>query len=1091
MLVKTLFFERMKLKLIFFVFVQVYNNLSGDELAELRATLQYGIEAVRGVGSPKIDLIILLKLGQIFNKRAQSTTKAVERGFYEARTEALYKFSLYMLRMQNSSRSAIEPFRRLFKYAVAQNNFEIDTEINSLAEEAITFLAGRYFKNNEFEECIEDLAGIKLPFATYFQAESYRKMTEVSNTPKKNKRAYLDKAKDYLAQTLDLLDAPNVDKNHPLKTIVETDIRRLQMESRKLETNQSMTDSFVSANGRSDLNESIETYQRQSDVITVPQANNNETIERLIRQVMESLTILKDDVADVRIRVQGIEEQLSKEPAESVSIDPNDDYYLLDDYQPNQNLTNSSMAANVSRNQTPQFRSQNMYPNQQQQQQQQNANLFGQQAPLPAGLNSPYNVNSLYNNLYSQMQYPQYQNMMASLNRSQSGQVQPNFSATGPGHLSYANDLLNANYNLHQQLATQQMVHDTRNPNLMGLLQQPMLPAQPPLEITMPQQQQQQQPQLGHSFGMPNPLNTSNMNTSASINTSTLNTPQTLPAASNQMAPAIEKQQTPIQKQWNSTFNNTPVEKGPPVNVVITSSDPLPAQNVVTTTSATSFSVTIPAHHIKNNPAVQQAGAAFSNPSILAALQDKSAPQPLSKVDATIDEVATLKFTPSAQEQKSIFGSISTPASSTPFSSPFSAPSLFGQKTSVDKPKTDTPKTDAATKPNPFATFSFGQSPASAAAEAAKPVLNFGNIGKTLLNKDSSPVVSTSQVDSQENVLNANETANSTKDEDDEYEPNVHFEPVISLPDLVEVKTGEENEIILFEHRAKLLRYVKESKEWKERGIGNIKLMLNKDDPNKVRLLMRREQVLKLCCNQMLAKDTKFNKLPKTETAMSWFGQDFSENELQVEMFAVRFKTADLCKQFHDAVLRAQANMTEGNTANAINEDPNASSVSKSQQIAQEKPAADAKLVGFGEQFKPKAGSWSCEACYCSNKADDKNCVACNTPKDKNAADDGKSQAKPVQSMFSFGNLASNLNTAKPVAKPSGNDKAKGFGDQFKPKPGSWSCDACYTSNSAETLYCAACEEPKDNTVPKKDKGNLFSSAGVILKLFDFFLNEN
>lgn len=157
-----------------------------------------------------------------------------------------------MLRMQNSNRT-IEPFRRLFKYPAGNSESEIDKETNNLAEEAITFLASRYFKNSEFEECIEDLSGIKLPFATYFQAEAYRKMTELSNTPKKNKRAYIDKAREYLSQTIELLDAPNVDKNHPLKAIVDGDIKRLQQEARRVETNQSLNDSFVSANGMWDL----------------------------------------------------------------------------------------------------------------------------------------------------------------------------------------------------------------------------------------------------------------------------------------------------------------------------------------------------------------------------------------------------------------------------------------------------------------------------------------------------------------------------------------------------------------------------------------------------------------------------------------------------------------------------------------------------------------------------------------------------------------------------------------------------------------------------------------------------------------------
>lgn len=59
------------------------------------------------------------------------------------------------------------------------------------------------------------------------------------------------------------------------------------------------------------------------------------------------------------------------------------------------------------------------------------------------------------------------------------------------------------------------------------------------------------------------------------------------------------------------------------------------------------------------------------------------------------------------------------------------------------------------------------------------------------------------------------------------------------------------------------------------------------------------------------------------------------------------------------------------------------------------------------------------------------------------------------------------------VAKPA----EKGFGDKFKPKPGSWSCKSCYTSNTAETLYCACCEEPMNDTVPKKEKPNVLQSS--------------
>lgn len=55
------------------------------------------------------------------------------------------------------------------------------------------------------------------------------------------------------------------------------------------------------------------------------------------------------------------------------------------------------------------------------------------------------------------------------------------------------------------------------------------------------------------------------------------------------------------------------------------------------------------------------------------------------------------------------------------------------------------------------------------------------------------------------------------------------------------MKTGEEDEAILFESRGKLYRFV--SGEWKEKGVGVIKILQHRDT-KKTRILMRRDQVL-------------------------------------------------------------------------------------------------------------------------------------------------------------------------------------------------------------------------------------------------------
>ncbi|PAV56357.1 hypothetical protein WR25_21331 isoform B [Diploscapter pachys] len=69
---------------------------------------------------------------------------------------------------------------------------------------------------------------------------------------------------------------------------------------------------------------------------------------------------------------------------------------------------------------------------------------------------------------------------------------------------------------------------------------------------------------------------------------------------------------------------------------------------------------------------------------------------------------------------------------------------------------------------------------------------------------------------------------------DEEYEPQVDFKPVIPTPDLVNVVTGEEDEEVLFNSRAKLFRFVPELKENKERGIGDIKVM------NEIEIMLHR-----------------------------------------------------------------------------------------------------------------------------------------------------------------------------------------------------------------------------------------------------------
>ena len=59
----------------------------------------------------------------------------------------------------------------------------------------------------------------------------------------------------------------------------------------------------------------------------------------------------------------------------------------------------------------------------------------------------------------------------------------------------------------------------------------------------------------------------------------------------------------------------------------------------------------------------------------------------------------------------------------------------------------------------------------------------------------------------------------------DDCENAVFKLPTIQMPDIVEVKTGEEDEEPQFVSRAKVFLFSDKDKEWKERGVGDFKIL--------------------------------------------------------------------------------------------------------------------------------------------------------------------------------------------------------------------------------------------------------------------------
>ncbi|KPI93429.1 E3 SUMO-protein ligase RanBP2 [Papilio xuthus] len=357
-------------------------------------------------------------------------------------------------------------------------------------------------------------------------------------------------------------------------------------------------------------------------------------------------------------------------------------------------------------------------------------------------------------------------------------------------------------------------------------------------------------------------------------------------------------------------------------------------------------------------------------------------------------------------------------------------------KTISNVTSSETPTTAQTSKSNVFSTLSFKPNTST----------QFSNLFSTTT-KQIDSVAQNQQHTEKSNKLNTSDTV-------EEFEPAVDFKPVVPLPALIDQKTGEEDEIILFEHRAKLLRYDSSAKEWKERGLGNIKLLMHKDNNQKIRLLMRREQIMKVCCNHAISKEMTFQKMPNMDKAVTWCAKDFSEGELVAETFCLRFKTVQICDEFLKAVTSALSIIDDSKAPKEGKNEDKQINQTNGDKINQ--PQIDTSS-SWGDKFKPKAGCWECKTCYIQNKPDVAVCCACNTPKEPTSNSVPKPDSK-TDNQYTF-------------VMPKTNNALSGWGDKFKPKEGSWECEMCLVRNNSDVTECSACNKPRyQNAVPKENK---------------------
>ena len=180
-----------------------------------------------------------------------------------------------------------------------------------------------------------------------------------------------------------------------------------------------------------------------------------------------------------------------------------------------------------------------------------------------------------------------------------------------------------------------------------------------------------------------------------------------------------------------------------------------------------------------------------------------------------------------------------------------------------------------------------------------------------------------------------------------EDEASVDFKPIVSLPLVKNRVTGEEGETIRFSKRAKLFRFDKETKQWKERGTGEIKLLYN-PSTGKSRVVMRREQVHKLCANHVILASMKLKANATSDRSWLWHTPaDISDGEPKAEQLAVRFKQEETASEFKKTFeeLQSMAPASKSSDPDAdLDTSANKSPLSKSNAVSLDKESSDLEI---------------------------------------------------------------------------------------------------------------------------------------------------
>ncbi|XP_034946598.1 ranBP2-like and GRIP domain-containing protein 3 [Chelonus insularis] len=832
------------------------HELIGD-MTELRMEIQKGLEIIRCIRTNGLHYNILIHLGRMFTYRGKHLQEVSENHpnsrFILDRAELYWSMAIPLIKSLLKKHLVRMMPDSIFNYTEKEPNH---AELRKALEEGQLVIAEKHIGEKNYEHALVLLQELKSPDASFYQGEVYELLAEELIQPytddtmpagiKDQYSIMLIKAKNCYYLTLDRLRCPSTNPGHPLNAEINTKIANVEDLIFKV-SNENEIDENHDVSGL--MNHSVSTIN-----VVTPLKKNRVTPRRLSSE-MNSTRLSQVGVQEARPSPERIDAQIRQ-----VIYDIHNMNHTVLDLVNSFKTMNDSIVQNfmkikeewkkdfaefrqefVSKRKVASPSRNNLDDETYIYEEDYNVTPVTPAAPtiptqhIPGGIFPPRPS-------YSSLVYP----------------TPPQHGAYYQGlpYTDYTQQSLQSFYpNVYQipPLYPRANEQALGVPRMQEMLQQGMITSNlfnsrsMPVfsDLVSPKQQPQMQANISsQSLDL-------TRNTGATVPL----VPPTIPVVSMPTTTITGMMPTTIQPPVTTTIKNTLVNKSPPVNVVITSSDTLP-------TSAPSvqpvLSVVIPPHH-RNVSSTGGAGVPVTN----------------------IQPIVT---------------------TSAPHNYQILMPSQAAVPTTVNIPSIFNPVTNTIASKSP-----------------------------TVVDKNASVVSNTSH--------------NSSIDAEVEHDPIPDFMPVIPLPAEVKVTTGEEDEEELFCARAKLFRFV--DKEWKERGVGNVKLLKNNE--GKVRLLMRRDQVLKICANHNLTPDMELSAMSNNDKAWIWAANDYADEEIKLEKLCIKFKLVEEAQSFKEHFDKAKKSVPV-----VVKDATESKKVEKTSQEA-EKPEAKGsfKMGGFSFSSKP------------------------------------------------------------------------------------------------------------------------------------------